>query len=34
MDPVPDVRRMLTEYFVMAAEHLRNDQSMRFTGSA
>lgn len=34
MDPIPEVRAMLTEYFVMAAEHLRNDQSMRFTGSA
>ena len=30
----PQARLMLMDYFTMAAEHLRNDQSMRFTGSA
>jgi hemoglobin len=34
LDPDPEVRTMLTDYFVMAAEHLRNDSPMRFTGSA
>ena len=34
LDPIPQARVMLMDYFTMAAEHLRNDQTMRFTGSA
>jgi len=34
MNPIPQARQMLMDYFTMAAEHLRNDDPMRFTGSA
>jgi hemoglobin len=34
VDPIPQARIMLMDYFTMSAEHLRNDQPMRFTGSA
>jgi hemoglobin len=34
LDPDPEVRRKLLDYFVMAAEHLRNDHPMRITGSS
>lgn len=34
LDPEPEVRQKLTDYFVMAAEHLRNDQALRIIGSS
>ncbi|MEY4372027.1 MAG: Truncated hemoglobin [Actinomycetota bacterium] len=34
LEPMAEVRTMLLEYFEKAAEHLRNDGPLRFTGSA
>lgn len=34
LSPGAEVRQMLLDYFTMAAEHLRNDDPLRFTGSA
>ena len=34
LGPAPEVRHQLVEYFVRAAEHLRNDSPLRVTGSA